>query len=376
MFITALFFCLWLLLGGQILLHSYDNDFLCYYIGGTMVRTGDVSGLYNPDVQMNVQRQVAPEVGERRPYIRPPWFAYALAPLTRLNLIHAYAVWISLMLAILLSLWRWGSVHFGESALVLAALFLPANLGLCFGQDSAVMLAVLCGFYAAHRKSPFMSGVILSVGLIKPHLLLLFPLWMILCGRWRMLAGFVAGASALVGAVTLAIGHDWFRNYLNLLLHGQTELGHAPDKMINVYSLAANFGIQSRLFSPALVAIILALAVLGLRNASAWIAIGIAAAGSILISPHALGYDATILLLPIWIVVTRPARKAAIYSALLLCAPVTFLATLAPQPWRCIPALAVFTFFLALVAEARLTAPDLDWEPIPSPSRTVPFVTQ
>ncbi|MGA2373841.1 MAG: glycosyltransferase family 87 protein [Candidatus Korobacteraceae bacterium] len=356
--IVAVSFCFWGMLGAPILIDAYHfgegiNDFLCYYIGGTLAREGHFADLYRPAAQIQVQERVAPSVKGPRAYIRPPWFALALAPLTSLPLLRAYTIWVGVMFTILLGTWAWGTAWFGEPALLLAALFLPANLGFCFGQDCAAMLAVLCVFFMlSEREKPFLAGMALGVGLIKPHLLLLFPVWMLLQKRWRMLAGFAAVAATLLATAVLILGTSGVASYLDLLLHGNTEIGgRSPQTMLNIYSLPVNFGIESRPLNALLAVSIVGLAVFGVRRAPVWRAICIASTGSLLISPHVFGYDAALLLLPIWLVMANFTSNLSRYSALVLCAPVTFLSTLAIRPFPCIPALALFVFFVALVAD-------------------------
>lgn len=368
----------WASLGGSILVHFYKYDFLCYYIGGTLVREGRFADLYNPAAQMEVQRQAAPDVIEPRPFVRPPWFGIALAPLTYLSLVHAYAVWITALLITLLATWAWATIRFGEAGLLLAALFLPANLGICFGQDSAAMLAALCISYVLlTREKNFASGLVLGLGLMKFHLLLMFPVWMILQKRWRMLAGFAATGAAFVAASLLLIGPSGLAAYVDRLLHGQTELlGHSAGTMANIYSVPANFGIEWKPLDAALAALVAGIALYGLRRASDWRAIAIAGTASLLVSPHAFGYDATMLLLPVWLVVENATRKISRYAALILAAPVTFFFTLADPPWECIPALVLLGFLIAIATDRtdRGTAGALTSraEALPDVSREVP----
>lgn len=355
--IVAGCWCFWVMLGGPILVHAYKNDFLCYYIGGTIAREGHFADLYRPAAQFKVQQRAAPSVRDPRPYVRPPWFALGLAPLTFLPLVYAYVIWIGMMLVILLGIWAWCLKCFGQYALVLAALFLPSNLGLFFGQDCAVMLAVLCLFFVlSKREKSFVSGMTLGIGLIKPHLLLLFPIWMLLQKRWRMLAGFVVVAVILLTTAVLLLGKTGVVAYQDLLVHGKTELGHSRHTMLNIYSVFVNFGIESQTLNTLLAASIVGLAISGLRRAPAWRAIGIASTGSLLISPHVFGYDAALLLLPIWLVMANSASNASRYSALILCAPITFFFTLMRFPFPCIPALAVLVFFIALIAESKTSS--------------------
>jgi hypothetical protein len=373
--IAAALSVFWASLGGSIMIHFYNYDFLCYYIGGTLVRQGHLADLYNPAAQFQVQRKVAPTVTEPRPFVRPPWFAFALAPLTSLSLVHAYAVWIAVLLITLLATWAWATVRFGEAGLLLAVLFLPANLGICFGQDSAAMLAALCICYVLLiRQKNFASGLVLGLGLMKFHLLLMFPVWMILQKRWRMLAGFALTGTVFLAAALVFIGPSGLASYVDVLLHGKTELsGHSADTMANIYSVPANFGIQWMPLNAALAMLVIGIALHGLRRAPDWRAIAITATASLLISPHAFGYDASMLLLPVWLVVENATRKISRYTALILAAPVTFFFTLADPPLRCIPALALLAFLIAMVTERALTA---GAEPLPHVGREIPRLVE
>jgi Glycosyltransferase family 87 len=378
--IAAGLMAFWATLGGSILVHFYKYDFLCYYIGGTLARHGRFADLYRPAAQMEVQRLVAPGVTEPRPFVRPPWFAFAIAPLTRLSLVHAYAVWIAALLITLLATWAWATARFGESALLLAVLFLPANLGICFGQDSAAMLAALCISYVLLTRGKHLeSGAALGLGLMKFHLLLLFPIWMIVQKRWRMLAGFAATGAACLAAAIALLGPQGLLNYANTLLHGQTELlGHSPDTMANIYSLPANFGMEWKPLDAALAAVVVGIAVYGLRRAADWRAIAIAGTASVLISPHAFGYDATLLLLPIWLVIEHATRKLSRYVALIVAAPVTFFFALAPQPLRCIPALVLLAFLITMATDRSeaACASSSGAEALPDVRREVPGLVE
>jgi hypothetical protein len=57
----------WAMLGFSFLTNSYKNDFLTFYIGGTIARQGRFADLYRPAAQMQVQELVAPSVKEPRP---------------------------------------------------------------------------------------------------------------------------------------------------------------------------------------------------------------------------------------------------------------------------------------------------------------------
>jgi hypothetical protein len=356
----------------------YASPFLCNYIGGTLVREGNAANLYSPAAQMQVQHRVAPDTLEPRPYVRPPWFAIAMAPLTRLPLIWAYGLWMAALLSTLLATWIWATLRFGESALLIAVLFLPANLGICFGQDAAAMLAVLCVSYVLlTRGKDFGSGLALGLGLMKFHLLLLFPLWMLLEKRWRMLAGFaVTGAVFLAGSL-LTVGPSGFLAYADMILHGNTEfMGHSPDTMLNIYGLPANFGIEWKPLDGALAIVIIGVAFYGLRRAPLWRALAIVSAASLLISPHVFGYDATMLLLPVWLVIEHATRKVSRYVTLFFAAPVAFFFTLAPLPLRSIPALALLAFLIALAIDPTTETSTISPGRVPNVRGEIPSLVE
>jgi len=155
--------------------------------------------------------------------------------------------------------------------------------------------------------------------------------------------------------------------------------GHSADTMANIYSVPANFGgIESQPLNAVLAVLVIGIALYGLRRAPAWRAIAIAATASLLISPHAFGYDATMLLLPMWLVLENSAQKVSRYAVLMLAAPVTFFFTLADPPLRAIPALALLAFLITMVLDRSVpkTALASGPEPIPDVSREIPRLAE
>ena len=352
-FIVALLALFWALLGLPVLLTAYNNDFLCYYIGGTLAREGRFADLYQPSAHWEIQRRVAPGLKEPRPFPRPPWFALALAPLTRLPLLEAYVLWVAAWFAVLLATWSWGAARFGEGALLLAALFLPTNIGLCYGQDCVAMLAICCcAWILFERKRMFASGLALGLGLMKFHLLLFVPVWLIAQKRWRMLAGFAAVACVFAVAAFSALGVSGLEQYVHFLRFGHTELfDHSPETMINVNSVLENFGIHSTIAGALAAAAVIGVSLFGILRAPAWRGFSIALTASLLICPHVFGYDAAMLLLPVWLVIENSRSKFSRWSALSLANPVTFYLTALRSPWSAIPAVALLVFLGALIAD-------------------------
>ncbi|MCX6620295.1 MAG: hypothetical protein NTY38_04320, partial [Acidobacteria bacterium] len=58
----------WVATGMLRLSHAMNHDFLAFYVGGLLARQGHHQDLYDTDLQMRVQRTVAPELKVLVPY--------------------------------------------------------------------------------------------------------------------------------------------------------------------------------------------------------------------------------------------------------------------------------------------------------------------
>src|SRR5262249_10836969 len=163
--------------------------------GGWMVAHARAADLYNPDAQLAFQREVIHSSSGLMPFIRPPFHALLMAPLGLVSLDTAFVFWIAGQIIVLLACWAWGWWRFGPKAIVVGAIFMPAALGMAYGQDCVLPLALLIASYAAaERERPFAAGALLGGTLMKFHLVLLWPIALLIRRQWKMLAGFTAAA--------------------------------------------------------------------------------------------------------------------------------------------------------------------------------------
>ena len=104
---------------------------------------------------------------------------------------------------------------------VLASLaFFPVFFSLLQGQDSILLLFLYTlGFIDLASGNDARSGGWLALGLFKPHLVAPFVLFMFLCGRRKMLYGFLPVA-AVLGLVSAAVvGWQGLSSYPQYVLH-------------------------------------------------------------------------------------------------------------------------------------------------------------
>jgi len=344
--------------GANIVGNAQRHDFLNLYTGATLAHDGDFARLHDPDRQLEIERGLVPDLPALVPFVRPPIYAELLSPLATMSLKRAFWVWVAIQIGILMLCWAWASWKFGPSGLMCAAVFLPVSYGIANGQDCGLMLLlVIVAYELAERKSFAMSGFAIGLTLFKFHLLLLFPLLMLVSRRWRMLAGYCAAAAVEIAASFFLGGKGGLIEYATLLQRKDIErLSPSPEMMSNIHAIPANLGIHSTAVSVVLAGTVVAIAVFASWNAPLWRWFAAAIAGSLLMVPHVYGYDAALLLLPILLAIFKAGTKLARYSAMAIALPCVFWLPAAGVPWATGPALAILLFLISVARERRLEA--------------------
>ena len=245
--VVLAFSMVWIAMGSLITPGAQKHDFLNLYTGASLALEGKFAVLHDIDVQLQRERQFVPSTDALVPFVRPSFYALLLAPLALIPYATAFWVWIVLQSALLLGCWAWGYRRFGANALVFAAFSLPGPLGIASGQDCVMMLAIfVVAFELADRGKAGASGAVLALMLIKFHLILLWPVALVLQRRWKMLGGFCVAAITEV-CLSLALGGmEGARNYVALLRNKNLDhLSPSKELMISFSGLTENLGIDS-----------------------------------------------------------------------------------------------------------------------------------
>ena len=349
---------LWIALGSMIVPGAKAHDFLNIYTGASLALDGEFATMHEVDVQLQRERRFAPSTDALVPFVRPSFYALLLAPLALIPYAMAFWVWIAVQSALLLACWTWGFRRFGPNALVFAAFSLPGPLGIASGQDCVVLLALfILAFELTDRGWPAVGGAVMAVMLIKFHLILLWPVALVLQRRWRMLGGFCAMAAG-EALVSLALGGTkGARTYIALLQNKSLDhLSPSKELMISFQGMTENLGIQSTAGTAAILGAIFLLFLFAVFHAPLWKMFAATAAASLLVAPHVYGYDATLLLLPFLLTIFYAQLPGAKIAATLLCTPLPFGFALAGKPYA-IVASASLAIFLALLAIDRERSP-------------------
>ena len=350
---AIVFSVFWIGIGSLIVEGARVRDFLSLYTGSSLARDGDFSQLFDQETQLRRERELVPATKELYPFIRPHFYAAILAPLSLIPFSAAFWVWLALHSVLLIGCWTWASERFGPDALIYGSLYLPTAVGIAHGQDCVFLLVIVIAAYiAADRHKDRTAGALLAIGLIKFHLLFLVPVAMVLRRKWRLLQGFCAVAALEVAVSAVVSGWSGMKQYVDLLLAKDIQrLSPSPELMINVHSIPRNFGIDQPAISALSVALVIGLVVVGVRGAPLWRWLSVALVGSLLVPPHVYGYDASMLLLPVWLALFLSKKLWTRLMALALGAPPVFFLSMAGSPWSVLPALVLLLFLMALAWE-------------------------
>ncbi len=235
-------------------------DFVPFYSAGTILRAQGPHALYDSSAMREHHRRNFPYQQPVLPFIRPPFYALALATLTFLPPRPALVVWLAVNVAALAA-----ALFFISRALRVAwstvtwhaAIFFPAVYAIFNRQDvPLVLLLAALGYWLLARGSSFAAGLVLALCSIKFHLLLLIPVVFLAKRNWRALQGLAVGAAALLLISLLMLGPAGLAGYAGMLIHRTPPSMEFPQRFANLSNLAAGTWIRIPLVLLAIGAVI------------------------------------------------------------------------------------------------------------------------
>jgi hypothetical protein len=342
------------------------TDYVQFYAAGSTLQKGEGARLYDFEYQKKLEQDIVGKTfGGHHAFITPPFFAWVFVPLSLLPYMWSFAIWSLLgLVCLFLSLhwidaaqpWRW----FGW-----ALVWFPVFASISFGQNSLLSLGILSlTYFLWCRDRRFLAGLACSLVLYKPQLVLgVGFLWLLEWRRdWQALAGLAVGGALLAG-LSFGLLPESSRVYLELshnvlpgiLRQEGFPLWHAHTP--RAFWLLLMPGIPALSEALAFVSTVVGMVVFlllwrRLRNEPALLFAG-AICLTLWITPHAMIYDWTILLIPaILFWEKRPDRCglwkvlfALIWVATLLSGPLT-LAQSKMLPFAVQVSIPVLTFAL------------------------------
>jgi len=295
------------------------------------VRSGNTADLYDIAAVHEAQVALVPESGpELYPPVYPPQVSLLFAPFSTLSFAHATLlgnlISIGVFAVIVRSVWTPLAAQLPDSVFLLAAAatFPPFWSVLLFGQVTILILAAFwAGWLALERDRPFLAGMALGLLLLKPQFAIPIAVVVLVQRDWKMLAGAAASTAIQVACVVALLDWSVFQDYAAFLSIAVQHADLLQAKAFQSHSLRA----LTRL-APASIAfafwgliasLVLAFTIRIWRSgAPLRVRFGAVILASVLVNPHLLIYDATVVALPlIWfgayIQERRAPREAALY---------------------------------------------------------------
>ena len=300
---------------GMILWRDRANsfgDFSIFHLGSRLVRDGRAADAYDPEGFNRAWAQdpdLLGEPGELAVFISTPPFALAMRPLTYLSVDAAALVWLALGLVAFVVAIRLLGLPWWVNIIGLLSPIGLFNLKIAqTGYFALLWAAILYRLCAQDRYVA--AGVVAGLAVLKPTLLLGIALWWILDWRtWHKALLAAAATGTAIVLSTLIAGIDQWRSFLDALgalgaLEGEVQF--AQPTILEAVTRAFGDDVSGH---PLALASYVVIGLLLMRTAiRRWpsqhgVLAGAAIIVSILISPHLLIYDTTMLLVPFAIAV-------------------------------------------------------------------------
>jgi hypothetical protein len=200
------------------------SDFQIFYFGGMMIAQGDAARLYEHRHLQELQLSLAPLDDERNPpgfLFYPPMAPLLVSPLARVPYQPAVAVWWFLQaICFLAAGWLLRAEMHIEAAwrptvwLALMA-FYPIWDTVLHGQLSAVLLlVVVAAFHLQRRRHVLWAGLVLSLLAMKPQFFVGAFVWLLLRRDWRSVAAMASGLVLQLAVVAAMLGPSVLAAYV------------------------------------------------------------------------------------------------------------------------------------------------------------------
>jgi len=295
------------------------GDFPAFYSAGTIVAEGNIENLWDPATQAAAQEDL---LGDEDGFIMFPYAPHVAASysgLAQLPYRTAYAAHTLLMVGFLVAAlhllrplltvvdrWFWLTLGAALTAY-------PVFVGIGGGQNTALTLFLVAAIWrslADDREE--LAGLAAALLLFRPQYALPIIGLLFLGRHWRAVGAAAAGAGVVWSANALIFGPAWLTTWLREvqpLLEADAEI-NALNEIAPIGFLHSLLGTDSTI--ALLVGGVVSVAVIATLMWTWWRSslglderMALTAAGLLLIGPHTIYYDSSLLLFTVLVLVER-----------------------------------------------------------------------
>jgi len=307
-------------------------DFVLYYSAAQILNDGNGAQLFDLEVQRSYQKNFG---GGHRdwdlPFNHPPYELLPLLPLASLSFPVAHALWTAISILLLaLALARLFPFVEASNRVLFAFMvpaFFPTMTALKMGQDSGITLLLMAEtFVSLKHKRYAMAGGLLALGLYKPQFVVPLLGILFLHRRWTSILGLLS-VGLLLATISLGmVGPDGLMGLATLWLP-MINRGHVvwPELMTNlrglIYIILQPAGLTETTNALTLAfSVITYVTALRLWPRSAEekrelfdLRFAAAVVMTALVSFHSYSYDATLLVIPLVIMLNQVLKASRPY---------------------------------------------------------------
>lgn len=193
--------------GGQPL----DSNYVTIWAAGRMALAGQAAASYAPPAIAAVESALVPGLTPL-PWLNPPTFLLAAAPLALLPYLWSCVVWLLVTGACYVAAVR--AILPYRLGVVLAFAAPAAYVNLVMTETGFADAALIGAALLCLPSRPILVGIALGLQTFKPQLGLLFPLILLAAGQWRAFASAAIAALLLAGATAALFGADAWTAFL------------------------------------------------------------------------------------------------------------------------------------------------------------------
>ncbi|WP_420335848.1 glycosyltransferase family 87 protein [Roseibium sp.] len=278
-------------------------DYLSFWLAGRQALAGAPELVYIPADFSALQKELSGS-DTVFGFFYPPTFQMLLSSFAMLPYRAAFAVFILSTTALLCVSCR---LITGKWLLAACLIIVPACANNAFHGQNAALTAALYGFFlvGVERQRMILAGIALGILTIKPQLGILAPVALVASLNWRTFLSASVTTLTLAAASVLFLGVGVWQVFWQQapVASAMMELGGVEwGKMISVYSSLRQLGIGHEIAMGLQAAVGLGVLVcvwkVWRRTEDMAVRSAVLIGGTLLVTPFALSYDLTLLIVP------------------------------------------------------------------------------
>lgn len=191
------------------------GDFIAFWCAGDMANHGQALMVHDNPLTRECQHRVNPDIRVFAPYNSPPTFLLFESLLARLPYGPAALTFLAISFAIFLFA---AYKLLPDKRALLFAITLPAAIYHPGSIQTGLYIAGVTGLALYWLdKRPRLSGAMVALLAIKPHMAILWPIFLALSGRWKAFGAAAIAVTIFVVTAGLVWGWQTYPNFIHNL---------------------------------------------------------------------------------------------------------------------------------------------------------------